>query len=68
MTATENKKTKASELTDEITKLLEKQLFDHEVFKHEVYQYDAHETYYEYDPITKERVKKIRIVRRREIS
>ena len=63
MTATENKKTKASELTDEITKLLEKQLFDHEVFKHEVYQYDAHETYY--DPIAK--VKKIRKVRKKGI-
>lgn len=64
MTATENKKTKTSELTDEITKLLEKQLFDHEVFEHKSYKYDAHETYY--DPIAK--VKKIRKVRRRGIS
>ena len=39
MTATENKKTEASELTDEITKLLEKKLFDHEVFEHELYDY-----------------------------
>lgn len=62
MTATENKKTKASELTDEITKLLEKQLFDHEV--HEVYEYETHETYY--DPIAK--VKKIRTIRQRGIS
>ena len=63
MTATENKKTKASESTDKITKLLEKQLFDHEVFKHEVYEYEAHETYY--DPRAK--VRKIRTVRRRGI-
>lgn len=68
MTATENKKTEASELTDEITKLLEKQLFDHEVFEHKLYEYNEHKTYYEYDPITKERVKKIRTVRRRGIS
>lgn len=63
MTATENKKTEASESTDKRTKLLEKQLFDHEVFKHEVYEYNEHETYY--DPIAK--VKKIRTVRRRGI-
>ena len=57
MTATENKKTKASESTDERTKLLEKQLFDHEVHEvHELYEYN--ETYY--DPIAK--VKKIRKV------
>ena len=55
MTATENKKTEASELTDEITKLLEKKFIDHEV--HEVYEYN--ETYY--DPIAK--VKKIRKVK-----
>ena len=67
MTATENKKTKTSELTDEITKLLEKQLFDHEVFEHEEYEYNENKTYYDYDPITKERVKKTRTVRRREI-
>lgn len=59
MTATENKKTEASELTDEITKLLEKKLF----VKHEVYEYEEHETYY--DPIAK--VRKIRTVRRRGI-
>lgn len=64
MTATENKKTEASESTDEITKLLDASLFEHEVFKHEVYEYEAHETYY--DPIAK--VKKIRKVRRRGIS
>ena len=63
MTATENKKTKTSELTDEITKLIEKQLFDHEE-----YEYNENKTYYEYDPITKERVKKTRTVRRRGIS
>ena len=61
MTATENKKTEASELTDEITKLLEKKLFDHEV--HEVYEYYEHVTYY--DPI--EKVRKIRKVRRKGI-
>ena len=68
MTATENKKTKTSELTDEITKLLEKQLFDHEVFEHEEYEYNENKTYYDYDPITKERVKKTRTVRRRGIN
>ena len=52
MTATENKKTEASESTDKITKLLEKQLFDHEV-------YEYNEPYY--DPIAK--VRKIRKVK-----
>lgn len=61
MTATENKKTEASESTDEITKLLDASLFDHEV--HEVYEYETHETYY--DPIAK--VKKIRTIRQRGI-
>ena len=63
MTATENKKTEASELTDEITKLLEKKLFDHELFDHEVYEYYEQEPYY--DPIAK--VRKIRTVRKKEI-
>lgn len=63
MTATENKKTEASKSTDKRTKL-----FDTRLFKNKIYEYNKHETYYEYDPITKERVKKIRIVRRREIS
>ena len=63
MTETQNKKTKASKSTDKRTKL-----FDTRLFKNKIYEYNKHETYYEYDPITKERVKKIRIVRRREIS
>ena len=62
MTATENKKTEASEATDKRTKL-----FDTRLFKNKIYEYNEHEIYYEYDPITKERVKKIRIVRRKEI-
>lgn len=62
MTATENKKTEASESTDEITELLDASLFEHEE-----YEYNEHEIYYEYDPITKERVRKIRTVRRRGI-
>ena len=63
MTATENKKTEASELTDEITKLLEKKLFDHEVFEHELCEYEEHETYY--DPIAK--VRKIQTVHQKGI-
>ena len=58
MSATQNKKN-ASKSTNEITKLLDTRLFGPEL-----YEYNEHEEYYDYDPITKERVKKIRTVRR----